>query len=118
VYPQAEYAAKLKKRNHFLRHPTSKTVTLGSNGTEEQIARIGDENQHHNKSSHLVRIASAATVNQKVAKAAGLEAQTNEGFAEFLDDLCPCGIKEPQRGGPKVIKSLWPKPSLHDVRGE
>ena len=51
----------------FCAHPTSKTVTLGSNGTEEQIGRIGDEYQHHNKSSHLVRVASAATVNRRVA---------------------------------------------------
>ncbi len=29
----------------------------------------------------------------QIAKAAGLEGQTEEGFAEFLDDLCPCGIK-------------------------
>ncbi len=28
----------------------------------------------------------------QIAKAAGLEGQTEEGFAEFLDDLCPCGI--------------------------
>lgn len=28
----------------------------------------------------------------QIAKAAGLEEQTEEGFAEFLDDLCPCGI--------------------------
>jgi hypothetical protein len=29
----------------------------------------------------------------QIAKAAGLEGQTEEGFAEFLDDLCPCGIR-------------------------
>ncbi len=29
----------------------------------------------------------------RIAKAADLEKQTEEGFAEFLDDLCPCGIK-------------------------
>lgn len=29
----------------------------------------------------------------RIARAAGLEGQTEGGFAEFLDDLCPCGIK-------------------------
>ena len=29
----------------------------------------------------------------QIAKAAGLEDLTEEGFAEFLDDVCPCGIK-------------------------
>jgi hypothetical protein len=28
-----------------------------------------------------------------IAAAAGLEDQKEEGFAEFLDDLCPCGLK-------------------------
>src|SRR5487761_150384 len=30
---------------------------------------------------------------KQVAIAAGLKGQTREGFAEFLDDLCPCGLK-------------------------
>ncbi|MGC1620482.1 MAG: hypothetical protein WA765_18475 [Candidatus Acidiferrum sp.] len=30
---------------------------------------------------------------KQVAIAAGLEGQTRVGFAEFLDDLCPCGLK-------------------------
>lgn len=38
---------------------TSKTVALGSNGTGKQIPRTGAENQHHSKSSHLVRKTSA-----------------------------------------------------------
>lgn len=29
----------------------------------------------------------------KIAKAAGIQDQTEAGFAEFLDDLCPCGLK-------------------------
>jgi hypothetical protein len=29
----------------------------------------------------------------KIAKAAGLGAQKTAGFAEFLDDLCPCGLR-------------------------
>lgn len=29
----------------------------------------------------------------QIAKAVGLKDQTEEGFAEFLDDICPCGIK-------------------------
>ena len=29
----------------------------------------------------------------RIAKASGLEGQTEEGFAEFLDDLCPCGLR-------------------------
>jgi hypothetical protein len=28
-----------------------------------------------------------------ISKAAGLGDQNREGFAEFLDDLCPCGLK-------------------------
>jgi hypothetical protein len=31
-----------------------------------------------------------------IAIAAGLKDQTQEGFAEFLDDLCPCGITKHQ----------------------
>lgn len=30
---------------------------------------------------------------RQIARLAGLGAQTDEGFAEFLDDLCPCGLK-------------------------
>lgn len=30
---------------------------------------------------------------KQVAIEAGLKGQTREGFAEFLDDLCPCGLK-------------------------
>jgi hypothetical protein len=30
----------------------------------------------------------------EIAKAAGIGDQTEEGFAEFLDDLCPCGLKK------------------------
>lgn len=30
---------------------------------------------------------------KQVAIEAGLKDQTREGFAEFLDDLCPCGLK-------------------------
>jgi hypothetical protein len=29
----------------------------------------------------------------EIAKAAGLGEQTEEGFANFLDDLCPCGLR-------------------------
>jgi len=29
----------------------------------------------------------------EIAKAAGIGDQTQKGFAEFLDDLCPCGLK-------------------------
>ena len=29
----------------------------------------------------------------EIAKAAGIEDQKEVGFAEFLDDLCPCGLK-------------------------
>ena len=29
----------------------------------------------------------------EIAKAAGLEDLTERGFAEFLDDLCPCGVR-------------------------
>jgi hypothetical protein len=29
----------------------------------------------------------------EIAKAAGIGDQTEKGFAEFLDDLCPCGLK-------------------------
>jgi hypothetical protein len=29
----------------------------------------------------------------EISKAAGLEDLTLEGFAQFLDDLCPCGLK-------------------------
>jgi hypothetical protein len=29
----------------------------------------------------------------KIAKAAGLEDQTEKGFAGFLNDICPCGIR-------------------------
>lgn len=29
----------------------------------------------------------------EIAKAAGLEDLTERGFAEFLDDLCPCGLR-------------------------
>jgi hypothetical protein len=30
----------------------------------------------------------------EIANAAGIGDQTEEGFAEFLDDLCPCGLKK------------------------
>jgi len=30
---------------------------------------------------------------KRIAEAAGLYGQTVEGFSEFLDDLCPCGLK-------------------------
>jgi hypothetical protein len=29
----------------------------------------------------------------RIAKMAGLRGQTRTGFAQFLDDLCPCGLK-------------------------
>jgi hypothetical protein len=29
----------------------------------------------------------------RIAKVAGLGDQTKEGFAQFLDDICPCGLK-------------------------
>ena len=29
----------------------------------------------------------------RIARAAGLGDQTSEGFSEFLDDLCPCGLR-------------------------
>jgi len=51
----------------FCAHPISKSVTLGSNGAGEQIARNGAENQHDSKSSHSVGKTSAATVNRRVA---------------------------------------------------
>jgi hypothetical protein len=51
----------------FCAHPRSKTIALGSNGTGKRSARTSDKNQHHSKSSHLVREMSAATVNRRVA---------------------------------------------------
>jgi hypothetical protein len=30
----------------------------------------------------------------QIAKAAGLEGQTQQGFAEFLNDICPCGLRD------------------------
>ena len=30
----------------------------------------------------------------EIAKAAGIGDQTEKGFAEYLDDLCPCGVKK------------------------
>src|SRR6202035_5979106 len=30
----------------------------------------------------------------EIANAAGIGDQNEEGFAEFLDDLCPCGLKK------------------------
>jgi len=30
---------------------------------------------------------------EQIAKAAGLGDQTEQGFAQFLDDICPCGLK-------------------------
>jgi hypothetical protein len=49
----------------------------------------------------------------KVAKAAGLVGQTELGFAEFLDDICPCGLPR-HRGalsklGRRVKKLKRPK---------
>ncbi len=51
------------------------------------VSYIGDELSPKPKFSILHRGL------DRIAKAAGLEGQTQEGFAEFLDDLCPCGIR-------------------------
>jgi hypothetical protein len=39
----------------------------------------------------------------QVAKAAGLGEQSEEGFAEFLDDLCPCGLIQHR----DAVRKLW-----------
>jgi hypothetical protein len=44
----------------------------------------------------------------EIAKAAGLEAQTVEGFAEFLDDLCPCGLR-PHKEAVRKLGSRFEK---------
>jgi hypothetical protein len=41
---------------------------------------------------------------QRIAKAAGLEDQTKEGFAQFLDDLCPCGLKSHEGAVRKLLE--------------
>jgi hypothetical protein len=38
----------------------------------------------------------------EIAKAAGIGDQKEEGFAEFLDDLCPCGLKKHREAVRKV----------------
>jgi hypothetical protein len=38
----------------------------------------------------------------EIAKAAGIGDQTEKGFAEFLDDLCPCGLKKHREAVRKV----------------
>ena len=38
----------------------------------------------------------------EIAKAAGIGNQTEKGFAEFLDDLCPCGLKKHREAVRKV----------------
>ena len=43
----------------------------------------------------------------RIAKAGGLEGQTEEGFAEFLDDLCPCGIRRHK----EAVRKLWSRSS-------
>jgi hypothetical protein len=38
----------------------------------------------------------------QIARAAGLEDQTTVGFAQFLDDLCPCGLKNHKEAARKM----------------
>lgn len=40
----------------------------------------------------------------QIAKVAGLGGQTQTGFAEFLDDLCPCGLKSHKGAVRKLSK--------------
>ena len=40
----------------------------------------------------------------QIAKAAALGDQTEKGFAEFLDDLCPCGLKDHREAVRKLAK--------------
>lgn len=40
----------------------------------------------------------------QIAKVAGLGGQTQAGFAEFLDDLCPCGLKSHKGAVRKLSK--------------
>jgi len=40
----------------------------------------------------------------QIAKTAGLEGQTQAGFVEFLDDLCPCGLKSHKGAVRKLSK--------------
>lgn len=40
----------------------------------------------------------------RIAKVAGLEDQTQTGFAGFLDDLCPCGLKSHKGAVRKLSK--------------
>jgi hypothetical protein len=45
----------------------------------------------------------------EIAKAAGLGEQTNKGFAEFLDDLCPCGLQRHDEAVRKLKSRLEKK---------
>ena len=40
----------------------------------------------------------------KIARATGIGDQTEEGFAEFLDDLCPCGLKRHRKAIRKALR--------------
>jgi hypothetical protein len=40
----------------------------------------------------------------EIANSAGIGDQTEEGFAEFLDDLCPCGLKKHREAVRKVSR--------------
>ena len=44
----------------------------------------------------------------EIAKAAGIEDQVEKGFAEFLDDLCPCGLKK-HREAVRKLSSRSPR---------
>lgn len=46
--------------------PASKTIALGSYGTEKKTADTNSENQQDSKSSHSVLERSTATVNRRV----------------------------------------------------
>ncbi len=41
---------------------------------------------------------------QRIAKAPGLEDQTKEELAQFLNDLCPCGLKSHKDAVRKLLQ--------------
>src|SRR5579872_85375 len=53
----------------FCAHSVSKTMSDGSSRARKQIACIGAGIQHNSKSSHSVRMMTAATVNRRVVRA-------------------------------------------------